>query len=152
MGRKKCGAPIFETQPGHRSPQGRSSKSTQRCLSRKKGAALPVVNQGHLLFAARRTAPIDCFLTRRDTVENRKTYSHCCPSSNHLRPICGLANGVSGPYAVKVMLRFGDASRCIKRRCWMGLRLMRMRSSRMVCLTCPRECIHSDGESFCFDG
>ena len=33
-----------------------------------------------------------------------------CPSSNALRPICGLANGVSSPSAVKVKLRFGDAS------------------------------------------
>jgi len=33
-----------------------------------------------------------------------------CPSLNDLRPICGLANGVSGPSAVKVRLRFGDAS------------------------------------------
>ena len=33
-----------------------------------------------------------------------------CPSSNDLRPIGVLCNGVSGPSAVKVRLRFGDAS------------------------------------------
>ena len=32
------------------------------------------------------------------------------PSSNHLRPIGGLCNGVSGPSAIKARLRFGDAS------------------------------------------
>ena len=36
--------------------------------------------------------------------------SQICPSSNHLRPLCALANGVSGPSAVEVKLRFGDAS------------------------------------------
>jgi hypothetical protein len=33
-----------------------------------------------------------------------------CPSSNDLRPIGVLCNGVSGPSAVKVKLRFVDAS------------------------------------------
>ena len=33
-----------------------------------------------------------------------------CPSSNHLRPLGVFANGVSGPSAVKVKLRFVDAS------------------------------------------
>ena len=33
-----------------------------------------------------------------------------CPSSNDLRPIGVLCNGVSGPSAVKVKLRFGEAS------------------------------------------
>jgi len=33
-----------------------------------------------------------------------------CPSSNDLRPFGVLCNGVSGPPAVKVKLRFGDAS------------------------------------------
>jgi putative transposase len=33
-----------------------------------------------------------------------------CPSSNHLRLLCALPNGVSGPSVVKVKLRFGDAS------------------------------------------
>jgi hypothetical protein len=33
-----------------------------------------------------------------------------CPSSNDLRPLGVLCNGASGPSAVKVMLRFGDAS------------------------------------------
>ena len=32
------------------------------------------------------------------------------PSSNHLRPLVVLCNGVSGPSAVKARLRFGDAS------------------------------------------
>jgi transposase-like protein len=34
-----------------------------------------------------------------------------CPSSNDLRPVGGLCNGASGPSAVKVRLRFVDASR-----------------------------------------
>ena len=33
-----------------------------------------------------------------------------CPSSNHLRLVGGLCNGVSGPSEVKVKLRFGGAS------------------------------------------
>jgi hypothetical protein len=33
-----------------------------------------------------------------------------CPSSNDVRLIGGLCNGVSGPSAVEVKLRFGDAS------------------------------------------
>jgi SNF2 family DNA or RNA helicase len=33
-----------------------------------------------------------------------------CPSSNDLRPLGVLCNGASGPSAVKVRLRFGDAS------------------------------------------
>jgi hypothetical protein len=33
-----------------------------------------------------------------------------CPSSNHLRLLCALANGVSGPSVVEVKLPFGDAS------------------------------------------
>ena len=33
-----------------------------------------------------------------------------CPSSNHLRPLWALANGVSGPSVVKVKRPFGDAS------------------------------------------
>ena len=33
-----------------------------------------------------------------------------CPSSNDLRPIGGLCNGVSGPSGFKVRLRFVDAS------------------------------------------
>ena len=32
------------------------------------------------------------------------------PSSNDLRPIGGLCNGVSGLSAIKASLRFGDAS------------------------------------------
>ena len=33
-----------------------------------------------------------------------------CPSSNHLRPLGALSNGVSDPSLVEVRLRFGDAS------------------------------------------
>jgi peroxiredoxin len=33
-----------------------------------------------------------------------------CPSSNHLRLLGALANGVSGPSVVEIKLRFGDAS------------------------------------------
>ena len=33
-----------------------------------------------------------------------------CPSSNHLRLIGGLCNGVSGPSVIEVKLPFGDAS------------------------------------------
>lgn len=33
-----------------------------------------------------------------------------CPSSNHLRPKGGLADGVSGSFGFKVRLRFVDAS------------------------------------------
>jgi len=33
-----------------------------------------------------------------------------CPSSNHLRLLCALSNGVSGPSMVEVKLPFGDAS------------------------------------------
>jgi transposase len=46
----------------------------------------------------------------RENERLRREVRILCPSSNALRPICGLANGVSSPSAVKVKLRFGDAS------------------------------------------
>ena len=45
-------------------------------------------------------------LCRREAIAE----SLYCPSSNDLRPLGVLCNGASGPSAVKVRLRFGDAS------------------------------------------
>ncbi|MCA3358695.1 MAG: SIR2 family protein [Roseomonas sp.] len=58
------------------------------------------------------------WLTRSDPVHVRMwaaaalepLLATACPSSNHLRPLCTLSNGVSGPSVVEVRLRFGDAS------------------------------------------
>ena len=40
----------------------------------------------------------------------REAIAESCPSSNHLRLIGGLCNGVSGPSVVEIKLRFGDVS------------------------------------------
>ena len=44
------------------------------------------------------------------TTDKLMASSTVCPSSNDLRPIGWLCNGVSGPSSVKVRLRFGDGS------------------------------------------
>jgi len=51
---------------------------------------------------------IYCKLRKSEKVMARFAYH--CPSSNHLRPIGALSNGVSGPSVVEVKLPFGDAS------------------------------------------
>jgi hypothetical protein len=43
-------------------------------------------------------------------VVERRSDGDICPSSNHLRLLGALANGVSGPSLVEIKLPFGDAS------------------------------------------